>query len=88
MQINKNIIFNLLKIHSKKKFNIVDKYQNSSLQKEYKNEKKIIKKLFFKEVSQKKIKQSRLKFPLQIKLKTVGTKNADIKTPSDITTIF
>ena len=34
------------------------------------------------------IQQSSLRLPLQIILKTVGTKNADIKTPSDITTTF
>ena len=67
--IKKNVIFNLLKVHSKKKFNIVDKYQNSLLQKEYKNEKKAIKKLLFKEVSQEKIKQSRKLYKNFLKIK-------------------
>mgnify|MGYP007122985941 FL=1 len=34
------------------------------------------------------IQQSNLRGPLQIILKTVGIKNADIKTASKITTIF
>ena len=34
------------------------------------------------------IQQSNIKLPLQIILKTVGMKNADIKMASDITTIF
>ena len=34
------------------------------------------------------IQQSSLRLPLQIILKTVGMKNADIKKPSDITTTF
>ena len=34
------------------------------------------------------IQQSIIKLPLQIILKTVGIKNADIKMPSDITTTF
>ena len=34
------------------------------------------------------IQQSNLRLPLQIILKTVGIKNADIKMPSDITTTF
>ena len=34
------------------------------------------------------IQQSNLKGPLQIILKTVGIKNADIKIASEITTIF
>tara|TARA_B100001750_G_scaffold109645_1_gene86634 strand:+ start:349 stop:459 length:111 start_codon:yes stop_codon:yes gene_type:complete len=34
------------------------------------------------------IQQSNPKWPLQIKLKTVGTKNADIKAASEITIIF
>ena len=34
------------------------------------------------------IQQSSLRLPLQIILKTVGMKNADIKTASDITTTF
>ena len=34
------------------------------------------------------IQQSSLRLPLQIILKTVGMKNADIKTASEITIIF
>ena len=34
------------------------------------------------------IQQSNFRLPLQIILKTVGMKNADIKTPNDITITF
>ena len=34
------------------------------------------------------IQQSNIKLPLQIILKTVGIKNADMKMASDMTTIF